>query len=300
MNGDRVARLHDDLAAILHEANKAGIGVMPLKGSLLTTRYYASPELRPMADLDLLVRSEDAPALRAVLETMGYRLQAPVSRRHGRIRQFINPGGNQIVSTRGDHPDNPRPVDVHTDLRRYLWVDFAVHDLTDFVWSQSQRGEILGERVWLPAPDRMLVYLATHALYHHLFGTGRLMHLLDLGQLAPAIPHLDPPDADWVYPALRLAARVAPSRFADADLSALARRTHPRLRRWAATVPLDERCGLNTDPTPPAKWKRGQLRWRRWHPSPQRLALAYGATPLLLAYSRHLITVLRYLRYEPS
>ena len=131
---------------------------------------------------------------------------------------------------------------------------------------------------------------------HHLMGTGRFIQLVDLAQITSQRQPLDPPDVDWVYPALRLAARGMPVRCAGANLSALAERTHPRLRKWAETVPLDGRCGLNIDPTPPARQNRWRLRWLRWHPTPERLALAYGNTPLLLAYLRHLPTVLRHLR----
>lgn len=298
LNGARVARLHADLAAVLRAAGKAGIAVMPLKGSLLTTRLYEVPAQRPMADLDLLIRPADGPALTATLQGLGYQLQGPLSPRHNRERIFVNPGGCQIASWRSDHPDNPRPIEVHLSLKRSLWVDAGATDLTDYLWAGSQETEVLGERARVPAPENHLVYLAMHATGHHLMGTGRFIQLLDLAQIAPQFPHLDPPDANWVYPALRLAARGLPGGFGAGDLSALAQRTHPRLRRWAETVPLDGRCGLNVDPTPPSKQNRWRLRWVRWHPSPERLALAYGDTPLFLAYPRHVLTVLRHLRSE--
>ena len=294
MNGARVRRLHEDLVAILRQANRVGIGVMPLKGSLLTTRYYPSPALRPMADLDLLVRPTDEAGLASVLEKLGYRSKVSISYHPGE-REFVAGGGERIVSSRDDHPDNPRPVEVHTNLRKYLWVEYGCYDLTEFIWAGSRETEILGERVWVPALDRFLVYVATHAMYHHLFRSGRLIHLLDLAYFAAQAPTLDPPDANWVYPPLRLAARVWPSRFAAIDLSGLALRTQPRLRRWAESVPLDGRCGLSINLTPPPRQTRRWLRWLRWHPSSPRLALAFPRTPLLLAYGRHLLMVARYL-----
>ncbi len=294
MNGARVQRLHDDLAAILHEANRAGVSVMPLKGSLLATGYYESPALRPMADLDILVRGDDVEIVVDVLEGLGYR-RKPSPRRHTKELIFLNPGGERVVSQRQDHADNPRPVEVHVELTRSLWVEFGAFDLTDYLWAESQPGELLGERVWLPALDRFLTYLAAHDLYHHLFGTGRFIHLIDLTYVAPQVRQFEPPDANLVYPMLRLAARALPGRLPGVDLTTLADRTHPRLRRWADTAPLDGRCGLNVDPTPPGQKNRWRMRWVRWHPTPERLALAYGDVPLLWAYARHALTLVRQL-----
>lgn len=295
MNGERVQRLHADLVTILRQANQAGITVMPLKGSLLSIRYYASPALRPMADLDLLIRPEDESALTAILEAMGYRFKPPRSA-HAQVREFINPDGHRIVSGHGDHPDNPRPVEVHVDLKKSLWPDVAAYDLTDYVWAGSREAELLGERVWVPAPERFLTYLATHATHHHLFQSGRFVHLLDLAYVAPEVQTLDPPDPNWVYPALRLAARGLPRCFAGVDQLALAQGTLPGLRRWAESVPLDGRCGLNLALTPRDRQNQWQLRWLRWHPTPPRLALGYGHTPLPLAYVRHLFTILHHLK----
>jgi Uncharacterised nucleotidyltransferase len=56
LNGLRIAALRADLAAILGVAAAAGVAALPLKGAVLVERSYAEPGLRPMADLDLLVR----------------------------------------------------------------------------------------------------------------------------------------------------------------------------------------------------------------------------------------------------
>lgn len=297
MNGVRVQRQHEELAAILREAGRAGVAVVPLKGSVLSTRYYASPALRPMADLDILIHPQDEPALASILEKLGYLWQAPNSR-HAQPAKFVKPGGTQVVSWRGIHPDNPCPIEVHTQLAKALWYDVGSYDLTAYIWSGIREGKLLGEQAWLPAADRFITYLATHVLYHHLFQGGRLINWLDLAFVAPTIREFDPPDVNWVYPSLRLAARAMPTRFSAVDLSSLAPRTHPWLRHWAESVPLDGRSGLCVDLTPPGKWKRWYLQWIRWRPAPHRLALGYGHLPLPLAYCRHLITALRH--YPPG
>ncbi|MGD8397683.1 MAG: nucleotidyltransferase family protein [Anaerolineae bacterium] len=298
-NVERVAFLGDELAAILGAAASAGVPIMPLKGILVATRYHETLAIRPMADLDVLIRPGDLPALTAILQDLGYR-HVPAATRHASTQEFLPHDASAMESRPAGYAGDPRPVDVHTHLRRYLWVDRAGYDVTEYLWAESRDGVLLGEPVRVPAPRRLLTYLALHATYDLIRDMARLLHLLDLGYAAPLAGELDEAYADWTYPALRLASRVLPARLAGVDLSALAARTHPRVRRWAERVPLDSRCGLNVDPTPPGERNRWQLRWQRWHPTAVRLALGYRGTPLLAAYARHLTTVLRHLNVAPA
>lgn len=118
--------------------------------------------------------------------------------------------------------------------------------------------------------------------------------MLDLALVEAKVEHLDPPDANWVYPVLRLAARALPDRFNGASLPALAARTDRRLRRWAESVPLDGRCGLTINATPPPQRSAWKRRWIRWHLTPARLALGYGSVPTIWAYGQHVATMARY------
>ena len=60
-NGARVARMLDLLRQILREMNARGVTPLLLKGSDLVTRVYDDVALRPIGDIDLLVRPEDMP-----------------------------------------------------------------------------------------------------------------------------------------------------------------------------------------------------------------------------------------------
>lgn len=74
------------LAEILNQLYCAGIPVLVLKGAALAYLVYPRPELRPMRDLDLLVRPEDTPRARAVLHQIGFRVAA--------ARDFVLPAGH--------------------------------------------------------------------------------------------------------------------------------------------------------------------------------------------------------------
>ena len=296
-NAQRVRRMHAELGGILAAAADAGIEVMPLKGALLTTAPGADPYRRPMADLDLLVHPPDRTAMSGILEVLGYRREPDRAPRPTHD-VYLDRGGGRIVSTAGEHPDNPRRVEVHTEVKRHLWAWVDDDDLTAAMWSGAEQGEVLGEPVTLPRPTSLFAHLSIHAASDLLVGRGRLVQWVDL---ASAVDHAgDParmPHARLAYPALRLAKRTQPDALAALDLEELEARIPPALTDWAATVRLDARCGLSQG-RPPADPSGFGARWERWRPDRWRLAAAYGDLPLPVALARHGLTIARRARHR--
>lgn len=156
------------LPLIVAALGGAGIPSMLLKGAALTRTVYRRPELRPMSDVDLLVKGSDA--LRAVetLERAGCRRGASLigedffPRFHYEVELFWNPA-------------NPLRVDLHARPFRPLplsaWVDESTW------WERA--GEIaLGDySAFVPSPEVMLVHLCAHAAFH---GFSRLLWLYDV------------------------------------------------------------------------------------------------------------------------
>src|SRR5215469_7450439 len=68
----RYQRMASLLARIDAEAREAGLPIVPLKGSALHAIGLYTAGDRPMADIDLLVRDEDAERAVALLEELGY------------------------------------------------------------------------------------------------------------------------------------------------------------------------------------------------------------------------------------
>lgn len=295
-NAQRIQVFHAELAAILQQANRVGLRVMPLKGSLLTTHYYSSPALRPMADIDLLIAPADLPAMTRLLEGVGYRyLKLPDE--YKSEYKFIHPTANRIVDAHNEHPDNPRPVEVHTSLRSGVWGGAGIYDVTAAVWSTAREVNILGEPAWAPAPAQLLTSLVTHAFRHFFRNEGRMIHWLDLSYVAPGVSTVPIEQANWSYPVYCMAQRALPSRLAGFDLSPLAAATHTRIRRWSEQVALDVDCGLTIATVAPEYRNltlTGRLgtAWNQWRPNGWRLALAYGDTPVVLAYGRYTASLL--------
>jgi hypothetical protein len=267
---------------------------MPLKGSLLSTQGYIQPGIRPMADLDLLIRPVDKTGFTELLLKRGYQLQESenVYSKHDRFLR----AGEKVVSWDGEHPDNPRPVEVHTEIRRRLWGDIGNFDISRWLWSGSMPGLVLGEPAYLPTIENLLLHVALHATENLLVGTGRLLQWLDLACLITRVPNLDIlPFRDHLFPSISLAKRVFPNQLAGVNLSNIASMVHPRLVSWVESTPINSRCGL-VDNVTAKKRTRLMKRWARWRPDPWRLAVGYGNIPLLKAYQLHILALARSLQ----
>ena len=296
LNRARIDRLHAELAAALRALAAAGIPVMPLKGAILSTSRGVDPYRRPMSDLDLLVHPADRLAARDVLTSLGYR-RRPDRSRLPTHDTFERPGNERVVTMAGEHPDNPRRVELHVEVKRHLWAWVDDDDLTAFLWSGAHEGRVLGEVAVLPSEPALLAHLAIHATSDLLLARGRLIQWLDVASVvaSPAaqaglagLPHLR-----LVFPVLRLAARRLPTRVRSAEptwsaaLADMESRVPARLTRWAATVPLDTHAGLDGGRIMPADVQTFEARWGRWAPYRWRLAVAHGEVPLPLAAARH-------------
>ena len=182
LSGERVALLLGELAELLYACRKAGIDVLPLKGALLAAGYYAEPGLRPMNDLDLLARPEDEPRLVGLLARLGYQ---PVARSWKHLILAREAGRGPIVSWEGEHPANPRSLDLHIRLGEQFW---GLHyDLTPLAWAGAEPGTLLGVETQLLAPTALLHHLATHASSDTIARRVRLLHLHDIALVARAV-----------------------------------------------------------------------------------------------------------------
>lgn len=66
------ARREKELLCVLEALQGANVPVLVLKGAAFSYTVYPDPAVRPMADVDLLVRRERLPDVRRALEALGY------------------------------------------------------------------------------------------------------------------------------------------------------------------------------------------------------------------------------------
>ena len=278
LSGERVALLLGELAELLRACCAAGIPVLPLKGALLATHYYPAPGLRPMNDLDLLARPEDEPRLLGVLEQLGYQL---IARSWKHVMLARPDGRGPVVSWQGEHPANPRSLDLHLRLGEQFW---GLHyDLTASTWEHAHPGVLLEAEALLMSPVALLHHLAVHASSDTIARRLRLLHLHDIALVARTID-----EAGWrqilawarrqgegrlLYPALAFTSRYYPV-IPEAVLHELRTRLPPALLRHLDASELDRFSFCNRAPTTIAE----KLCWFR--PGRERLvALRHMALP---------------------
>jgi hypothetical protein len=221
-NAARNALLFRALRKILGGLDVAGISAVVLKGAWLADRIYPDRALRPMNDIDLLVRSEDLDQTEAALLEIGYRIaQDPGARREARNRHH-----HWIFRERTDGI----PVEVHWNLHPPD-SQFCIN--VDGVWRRTLPIRLAGASARALAPEDHLVYLMSHAARHR-FHQG-VLPLCDIAAILAS--------SRGSFDAVNLVARAKESRC-GAAASALLDLAAEML---GARAPEDLRAGLRAE-----------------------------------------------------
>jgi hypothetical protein len=226
-----------DLHTMLPAFAAAQVPVLLMKGAALATRLYPMPSLRPMRDLDLLVRPEHATQAHDVLTGLGY-TPAP-ERRPGAQLAF----GTERAYRRPGH----LTVELHwhvLNLNSYQQLAPAA-----WFWQQAEPITIASAPAFVLRPTAQLLHLAAHLSLHHFEARGIWTHDIALLLSAWQIePHL-----------LQYAARqfaLGPAILAADD----ATRAH-----WNIGLAPDLRQQIESTIDWPARW-RWALAAERWQP----------------------------------
>jgi len=171
-----------ELAGVLSELSNHGIEVIVLKGAALVEQVYQNLGLRPMLDIDLLVRRHDIRAALAVVESLGYE----------RRGDEISPGStityeNEIPLFRRERLD--WNLELHWSLfdSPYYQRHLTGMDL----WETAQRIYIDGSPALSLSPEMQILYLCGHLTLHH-----RGRGLLWWNDIAECIHHFQD-QLDW-------------------------------------------------------------------------------------------------------
>ncbi len=157
-----------DLCSVLHEFRRASIEVLILKGSALAYQIYSSPEQRPRADTDLLIRRTDVESARVLLESSGYA---------GRVLSGDPLANRQQAFSRSDPFGFEHVYDLHWDIANTP----VVRDVLGFeeLRERSVTVPSLDEGARAPSfPDALLLACIHRAAHHH--DSERLVWLYDI------------------------------------------------------------------------------------------------------------------------
>ena len=208
-NGNHFA----ELARLHRRLVRGDVKVLLLKGSaLIETVYRGQMGLRPLSDVDVLVRSSDVAFLQEELGSLGFHSPTP-------SRSFFTNG--------------PVAFDVHTDLigagrirRRSLAVEFDGESL----WTRSLPVESGASHLRVLCSEHQFLHLAVHALKH---SYNRMIWLVDLGLVSKQLDWSELLRVAEAYGALRPTAYAARclETVMGIEIPGDVRRALPRLNR---------------------------------------------------------------------
>ncbi len=165
-NAQRNMLAYRQLENIVHDLNKLNIPVLLLKGAYLAKYVYGNIALRVMADLDLLVRSEDIGPACGVLINHGY--QAPLDGL-GISEMHAPPFRNE----------NHDKIELHFNIAdAELGKRFDVEDF----WQRAEPLAV-GDAIALAlAPEDNMLHICIHSSIGHCFDNA-MRALLDIRQI---------------------------------------------------------------------------------------------------------------------
>ncbi len=157
-NGARNALILAELHRILKALEEAHVGVMALKGAALAEIVYCNAALRPMLDIDLLVREPLLGDVERVLAEMGYQLSLAEG-----TRAYYMENHYHFVFQKEANAE----VEIHWNLKRPAH-SFRID--IEAIWERARIATFGGNHALVLAPEDCLLYLCLHFWKHKLLG----------------------------------------------------------------------------------------------------------------------------------
>jgi hypothetical protein len=171
------ALFYEELARVSAVLEQGSIPVIMFKGVFLAAGIYENIALRPMRDLDLLLKKEDVASAVNVLEKFGYQPIVAVE------EQLNNPFNYSLTLSKGGVGIyNSVTVDLHWQILNSSWMMGLSSEKFDMrtVWANTETAVIAGIRMRLLSAEDLLISLSINA-FNHCYE--RLILLADFAQV---------------------------------------------------------------------------------------------------------------------
>jgi putative nucleotidyltransferase-like protein len=238
------------LAEILDACARERIVPIVLKGAYLAAFVYPDSGLRPMNDIDVLVRAEQLAAVESVLVRLGYvgSYKDPAS--GARVIKHTSSFRKARADASTPNPylstDSERTVEPHISLEE-SWFGLRA-DITPGIWERSVPIDFRGHVARALCPSDLMLHLCIHLTFHLIMGWPSIVQLIDLlmvgRRLSPDEWHEIVQRAQgqrvsrYIYAALRLAKIALDAPIPDGVLRDLANATPSHVRAHAETLSI--------------------------------------------------------------
>lgn len=159
--------------SLLTAFGEQGIEVVALKGLDLAYSLYSEPALRPMGDLDFLIRASDLQAATMLVKDHGYQLEDELRSIPASLRWLVTYEANF---------DKLQPTHVHLELHWNL-IGSSCSQLQpeiDWFWAQRLHRQMGTQAVPGLTPTAQFLYAAAHLGIKHSDRETRLIWYYDL------------------------------------------------------------------------------------------------------------------------
>jgi len=168
-----------DASRVLRAFADHHLPVIALKGLSLAQHVYRDIALRPMADLDLLVKEEDLLTAGRILLTVGYRQDCPAWESMLKASHHLPPFRNRSGAT----------IEVHWNL---VAPESSIEVDLDGLWKRACLITVDNVGAWALSREDLLLHLCIHACGHLESG----LDLIPLCDVAGVIRG-SPDEIDW-------------------------------------------------------------------------------------------------------
>ena len=160
LNATKNALIFEELKKVLGLFNQSKLQVIVMKGAALAETIYGNPALRPMSDVDLLVKKENLRQVDELLKKLGY---SPADRSVDDV---------DFTSTYLTTLDYRNPIKNSPSFHiHWHFVNSTIpnesyinHIKMEDIWQDAVKTNIADIETWVMAPHHLLIHLSEHAL----------------------------------------------------------------------------------------------------------------------------------------
>lgn len=172
--------LYEELNKVLKAFKKEGIDTIVLKGAFLAKEVYENIGLRPMSDIDLLIREEDYQKAKVELTKLMYSTDVFLTKYYEQLQTVLS---NELLFK---HKDKKVLIDLHWDI---LPPESCYKININELWKNTKPIKISDIEIFALAPEDLLIHLCLHLDNHINYSRSAAQHFKDYCDIAEVTRH---------------------------------------------------------------------------------------------------------------